>query len=113
MRRKAWWRLGLLVSLLLSGSGSWPQDVALARALPGQTLTLLPDGRWLRLGGQDATGVQNTAEIWDPRTGATITIPRGLHSQRAWHTATLLPDGTVLVVGGVGVAGQADRKSVV
>ncbi len=74
--------------------------------------TLLPDGRVLATGGsvKDSTaffydpietyGSNNTAEIWDPRTGqwtegADAQVPRLYHS-----TALLLPDGRVLTAGG-------------
>ncbi len=74
--------------------------------------TLLPDGRVLANGGsvKDSTafffdpietyGSNNTAEIWDPKTGqwsegADAAVPRLYHS-----TALLLPDGRVLTAGG-------------
>jgi RHS repeat-associated protein len=72
---------------------------------PGQTATLLPDGRWLLIGGQAAQGPLAGVAILDPRTGIVISLPP-LVSARAWHTATQLSDGGVLVVGGVGPAGQ-------
>ena len=71
----------------------------------GQTATRLLDGRFLILGGLGAAGPMMAAAIWDPRTGARISLPVGLEHARAWHTATLLPDGSVLIRGGVGVNG--------
>src|SRR5450631_159800 len=70
--------------------------------LPGQSVTLLPDGRWLMLGGQSARGSVSTAIVQDPRTGSTATVKAGMMLARAWHSATLLPDGHVLVIGGTG-----------
>ena len=66
--------------------------------------TVLADGRVLATGGSAAvnslTGVNNSAEIWDPATGvwtvgASGAIPRLYHSM-----ALLLPDASVLVGGG-------------
>jgi len=66
--------------------------------------TVLADGRVVVTGGSTVanvlTGVDYTAEIWDPATslwtaGASATIPRLYHS-----TALLLPDATVLTAGG-------------
>ncbi len=68
------------------------------------TGTVLPDGRVLATGGSAVvnvlSGVNNSAEIWDPATGiwtvgASGTIPRLYHSM-----ALLLPDASVLVGGG-------------
>jgi hypothetical protein len=104
---------GLGMTLLLS-SASGPQGRDLAEfhrtaAPPGppdQTATLLPDGRWLLVGGEGQDGPRATAAFWDPHTRATTPVSGTLASPRAWHTATMLPDGTVLVVGGVGADGQ-------
>jgi len=78
---------------------------------PGQTLTLLPDGRWLVTGGEGEKGPLASAVVWDAR--AKERTPRGgLGQARTRHTATLLPDGTILVYGGVGankkVTGSAE-----
>ncbi len=68
------------------------------------TGTVLPNGRVLATGGSavvnSLSGVNNSAEIWDPTTGAWTVgasgaIPRLYHS-----TALLLPDASVLVGGG-------------
>lgn len=76
-----------------------------APQIPGQSATLLPDGRWLLLGGEGAAGVSAAAEIKDYRTGAVTQLSTGLQQPRAGHSATLLPDGTVLILGGVGADG--------
>jgi RHS repeat-associated protein len=68
----------------------------------GASLTLLPDGRWLILGGEGPQGVQARAEIAGPDGRTIIRLPATLHVARAWHTATVLPDGSVLVAGGLG-----------
>src|SRR5713226_4742227 len=84
-------------------------QAASARQTPayvlGQSATLLPDGRWLLVGGESQDGPLATAEIKDAGTGQTVVLPSGLRSARAWHSATLLPDGNVLVLGGVDAIG--------
>ncbi|HXH82154.1 MAG TPA: hypothetical protein VNN07_04410, partial [Candidatus Tectomicrobia bacterium] len=68
--------------------------------LPGQTVTILPDGRWLLLGGEVNGRAVATGTLWDPNSQTATQLPGALHSGRAWHTATVLPDGTVLIIGG-------------
>lgn len=68
---------------------------------PGQTATLLPDGRWLLLGGSADGNAADTAQILDRTTGAPTVLPSHMLQARAWHTATVLPDGTVFIFGGV------------
>ena len=72
----------------------------------GQSATLLPDGRWLLLGGEGEGGPQRGAYLKDAATGEVRALPGGLLSGRAWHTATLQPDGAILVLGGVGAGGE-------
>ena len=72
----------------------------------GQSATLLPDGRWLLLGGEGEGGAQAGAYIKDAQTGEVRALGGGLLTARASHTATLLPDGAVLVLGGVGAGGR-------
>jgi RHS repeat-associated protein len=77
-----------------------------ANTVPGQTTTLLPDGRWLLLGGERGGRASQTAAILDPSTGATMILASSMIVARAGHTATVLADGTVLIVGGREAAGQ-------
>jgi hypothetical protein len=69
------------------------------------TLTALPDGRALAVGGTDTYGRGGAlaqCELYDPKTNRWT--PTGdLHRRRRDHTATLLPDGRVLVAGGQAV----------
>src|SRR5262249_43319523 len=67
-------------------------------SLPGQTITLLPDGRVLKIGGLDHDGPTSIASIGE--LSARLRLPR------AWHSATMLPDGNVLIVGGIGANGE-------
>jgi RHS repeat-associated protein len=77
----------------------------------GQSATLLPDGRWLLLGGQEGDGPTDTAQLKDMVTGESVTLPTRLNVPRSGHTATLLPDGTVLIFGGVGPSGTVVREA--
>jgi hypothetical protein len=71
-----------------------------------QTLTMLPDGTVLAVGGEDSSdqsivtkGVL-TAEIWDPSTEKWTDVA-AMDAARNYHsTAVLMPDGRVLVAGG-------------
>ena len=63
------------------------------------TITLLPDGRVITIGGATAGGPVNTAEYMDPMTWAWSEITP-MSVQRSGHTATLLFDGRILVAGG-------------
>ncbi len=76
-----------------------PSSPFLAR--PGQSMTLLPDGRWLLLGGEGPTGPQARASLWDPHN-ETMTLLESLLRARTGHSATALPDGNVLIFGGIG-----------
>ncbi len=78
-----------------------PQTVG-PSVLPGQSVTILPDGKWLLLGGRSAGEALSNGWVWDPATGRITTLSSKLKRSRAWHTATMLPDGTVLIFGGVG-----------
>jgi RHS repeat-associated protein len=89
----------LLVSLLIAPSSSGPLSISPA-SLPGETVTLLSDGRWLIAGGEGPSGIVRTARIWDPGTRMMTVLPDGLREARAWHSATVLPDGNVLIHGG-------------
>jgi RHS repeat-associated protein len=94
--------LAALVGLLFLPATSGPQGSrSSTTALPGQSVTLLPGGRVLVLGGEGPRGATQTASVHDPRTGTTTALPP-IDPARAWHSATVLPDGTVLIVGGTG-----------
>ncbi|MBI3302592.1 MAG: Ig-like domain-containing protein, partial [Deltaproteobacteria bacterium] len=106
--------VGVAVALLLSGAAgtldNGRQDPWRSAPVPlpsGQTSTLLPDGRWLFLGGEGPSGPLATATLWDPHTATLTTVAHSLQFPRAWHSATVLPDGTVLILGGLGADGQA------
>jgi len=66
--------------------------------------TVLADGRVLATGGSainnKLTGVNNTAEIWDPVTGLWTQGAAGVNARLYHSGALLLPDARVLVHGG-------------
>jgi len=66
--------------------------------------TVLADGRVLATGGSavdnQLTGVNNTAEIWDPDTGSWTRGAAGTNARLYHSGALLLPDARVLVDGG-------------
>lgn len=104
------WIALVVLALLLVPATTGPQLIDAGPSLaPGQTATLLPDGRWLLLGGEGRSGPVADAATWDPRTQASVPLAAGLHTARAWYTATVLPDGRVLIVGGAGADGRALR----
>jgi hypothetical protein len=73
-------------------------------AREGHTATRLPNGKVLVTGGQNATGVLASAEIFDPATGM-FNATGNMGTARVGHTATLLKDGTVFITGGSADAG--------
>lgn len=93
--------LGLMAMLLV-----WQKTPAIQaqQSTPpqGQTVTTLPDGRWLLLGG---VGAEATAAIVDPRLDRSTPLTAGW-VPRSGHTATLLATGHVLIVGGRTPTGQ-------
>jgi RHS repeat-associated protein len=107
-------RLRMLISVCLllaivfdadaqSSSSRLPKSLRIST--PGTSATLLPDGQWLLLGGEDTTGAVATARLYNPAQKKFRPIDIGLLHARAYHTATLLPDGQVLVIGGEGKDG--------
>jgi len=82
-----------------------------SRTLPGQTVTLLPDGSSLLAGGQDSTGNPVGALILRDAQGGEVTLAGSLQFPRMWHTATVLSDGTVLILGGIGADGRVVKQA--
>lgn len=71
----------------------------------GHTATLLPNGKVLIIGGNNALWykeghkVYDEVELYDPKTGKFITIAK-MKEPRTYHKAILLKNGKVLIVGG-------------
>src|SRR5215203_2201393 len=70
----------------------------------GQSTTLLPDGRWLLVGGDGDS--MSKASVFDPETGEINPIRSGPLNPRTGQSATVLPNGIVLILGGIGTAGR-------
>jgi hypothetical protein len=86
--------------------GTWTATGSLNTARTDHTATLLPNGKALVAGGEDANfNVVASAELYDPASG-NWTATGSLNSARRNYTATLLPNGKVLVAGGVGDSGN-------
>src|SRR5688572_17677008 len=103
--RRPFWTGGVAVALAAAMLALSLRDTVTAQvpAVPsGSTSTRLADGRWLIVGGADASGPRATAAIYDPLSQTTTPLRQGLLNARAHHSATLLSDGTVLIVGGTG-----------
>ena len=97
--------LAMFLATLVSTAGRAPvRAQSGAGPLPttlGRSATLLPDGRWLLIGGQRTPGL---VQLRGP-DGSITTLNASPLAPRAWHTATLLADGSILVVGGVDARG--------
>ena len=87
------------VSSRQAGGPAVPNGVP-AAARAGQSATLLPDGRWLMIGGAGASGPEAGIAVFDAATGETHPLPASLTQARSGHTATVTSDGSVLIIGG-------------
>ncbi len=97
---------GAQVIDLNSPTPTWQTTSSMKTPRYAHTLTVLPDGKVLAIGGganmdqSDVLSGTLTTEQWEPATGqwtllASMDVPRVYHS-----TAVLLPDGRVLSAGG-------------
>src|SRR5262245_41743671 len=84
---------GMLCEAQIIGTGQ------LGTARRGHTATLLQDGKILIVGGDNATGLVDAAEIFDPIAVTSSNTPSNPAFLRTDHTATLLLDGRVLITG--------------
>jgi len=89
-------------------TGAWSATGSMANPRELHTATLLPREQVLVAGGSNDGNAQGvvlaSVEIYNPSTGAWVTVP-SLNTARVGHSATLLPDGRVLVDGGLGDGG--------
>jgi hypothetical protein len=97
----------VMVASVQAAARSWSYTGDLNTSRYLHTATLLPDGTVLVAGGSNATGVLDSAELYDPDTGM-WSITGSLNVARSIHTATLLQDGKVLVAGGI--TGSVSRE---
>lgn len=79
------------------------------KTLAGQSATLLPDGRWLLLGGSGEHG--RDAVLQDAKSGQNRASKGKPVHARSYHTATVLPDGRVLILGGYAEDGFVEREA--
>jgi hypothetical protein len=94
-------------ALVIDINGAQPV-VTLTRQLSSKrawaNATVLPDGRVLVTGGSETpnrlVNVNNSAEIWNPATGAWTAGASGVRPRLYHSMALLLPDASVLVGGG-------------
>jgi hypothetical protein len=115
--RPQWGRLGdrlIFMFLMVLGCTSlcraqsqeaWSNAGSLLAARSSHTATLLNDGTVLIAGGEDASGVLASAEIFDPVKGTSKATNGTMTTARKDHTALLLDDGRVLIVGGQNASG--------
>jgi hypothetical protein len=89
-------------------AGKWSAPTKLAAARAHHTVTALPGGHALVVGGlsdpTDATSALKSVELYDDEKGAFVAAPP-LVAARFDHTATALGDGRVLIAGGQGASG--------
>jgi hypothetical protein len=86
-------------------SGTWITTGNLNTPRAGHTATLLLNGQVLVVGGEDATGVVASAELYNPATGKWIATG-SMSTPRINHSTTLLGNGDVLVAGGQNATGS-------
>lgn len=77
---------------------AWTRVASMRVPRVGHTLTLLPNGSVLAIGGFDNGARHDTVECFDPSTGRWSPAGR-LRVGRCDHAAAAVPDGRVLVAG--------------
>ncbi len=93
-------------------TGRWSLTGAMLFPRSGLTLTVLPDGRVLAVGGYTSSlaPAQTSAELYDPSTGGWS--PTGsLRAGRRYQAAVKVVGGGVMVMGGQGEDGGAYLRS--
>lgn len=79
-----------------------------SRVRSNAAATALSDGRAFISGGLvPSVGTDDTAEVFDPATGAFALLPGRLNHARSYHTATRIDARRVLIYGGIGRTQQA------
>src|SRR5690348_17277996 len=81
------WQSSAFLGARALGAAQAADQQSSGQAPAGRTATLLPDGRWLLVGG---VGAERSAAIWDAVTLRLTPTQGPLGIGRAFHTATLL-----------------------
>ena len=91
-----------------NGLGSWSAVSSMIRGSYNHSLTLLPSGQVLAIGGRQSINdpVLSRIEFFDPLTRRWTWIHSLTHA-RYGHSTTLLEDGRILIVGGRGHSEEA------
>ena len=97
---------------------AWAATGSMSVARQDATATRLPDGRVLVAGGRGFGAVDvgdvyfESAELFDPATGAFSRVTANMAAKRSQHAAVVIAGGKVLVVGGVGGALSASTAEI-
>lgn len=92
-------QLTILANVGAQTSGTWTNTGSLSSPRAAHTATLLPSGQVLVAGGENASGILTSAELYNPSTRQWA-ITGSMTAPRIGHQATLLQNGEVLVSGG-------------
>lgn len=81
-------------------TGQWTPTGSMSVARSGHTATVLPDGKVLVSGGNNATGELASSELYDPTTGQWSLNVNNMQVARSGHVTVTLPNLSLLAVGG-------------
>ncbi len=82
-------------------SNAWSETGRLGTPRANALAALLPDGKVLAAGGEDAYGATASAEVYDPVAGTWSPAP-AMPEPRTRGAAAALADGSVMIAGGYG-----------
>jgi hypothetical protein len=90
--------------------GIWQQAAPMLELRYGHTMTVLPGGLVLVVGGVEDKGAQPrrfiaSVDIYNPQDDTWIPVA-STKVARGFHTSTLLPDGRIFVAGGMSAEGE-------
>jgi hypothetical protein len=92
-------------------TGVWSATGPMTVARGALTVTMLPNGKVLSAGGQNAAGdALASSELYNPATGKWALTGK-LNVARDEHTAVLLATGKVLMMGGENINGVSTPKA--